>query len=427
MGEAKNSFICLIKSFLSTSMKFASARTPRKSSSRRSSMAVQEGRVRQHISAFECGGVKSKAISKSSSVAPLKNVKNLISKLETGLIMTNSEQKNNFLSSMGSTGAATMAAANLVRPSKFRHIYCLVSAADSLLIDGVVFPLNEKPIFDLNACFCAVAFRHKYFVFPWTPSSSSSSADAAAFTRTMPSSSSSSSSSMNAAVAVGTFDGVKLLDLKWNPHRSSELAFSGTGGSVQIWRVDGDEQQQQQQLCLTKTAHLQHTKDVHLVDWHPIVGDYLLSISSPDHKVVLWSADGRQVWQLAHPDLVGGVSWSADGSSLTTPCRDGFVRFFVDGDLRWTSDSAAEAVAVRQFRPHAAVYKLCQATILKDGRVFTSGSTKSSMREIALWEVSTTSTSSSLESTSVSSTSSSVSSTSSSVSSTSSSVSSEEP
>ena len=158
-------------------------------------MAVQEGRVRQHISAFECGGVKSKAISKSSSVAPLKNVKNLISKLETGFNITNSEQKNNFLSSMGSTGAATMAAANLVRPSKFRHIYCLVSAADSLLVDGVVFPLNEKPIFDLNDRFCAVAFRHKYFVFPWTPSSSSSSsADAAAvFT--------SSSSSMNAADA----------------------------------------------------------------------------------------------------------------------------------------------------------------------------------------------------------------------------------
>merc|ERR1711962_100003 len=304
MGEAKNSFICLIKSFLSTSMKFASARTPRKSSSRRSSMAVQEGRVRQHISAFECGGVKSKAISKSSSVAPLKNVKNLISKLETGFNITNSEQKNNFLSSMGSTGAATMAAANLVRPSKFRHIYCLVSAADSLLVDGVVFPLNEKPIFDLNDRFCAVAFRHKYFVFPFMPSSSSS---------------------MNAAVAVGTFDGVKLLDLKWNPHRSNELAFSGTGGSVQIWRVDGDEQQQQQQLCLTKTAHLQHTKDVHLVDWHPIVGDYLLSISSPDHKVVLWSADGRQVWQLAHPDLVGGVSWSLDGNSLATTSRDGFV------------------------------------------------------------------------------------------------------
>merc|ERR1711962_1730343 len=224
---------------------------------------------------------------------------------------------------------------------------------------------------------------------------------------------------MNAAVA--TFDGVKLLDLKWNPHRSNVLAFSGTGGSVQIWRVDGDDsaqqQQQQRQLCLTKTAHLQHTKDVHLVDWHPTTNDYLLSISSPDHKVVLWSADGRQVWQLAHPDLVGGISWSADGNSLTTTCRDGFVRFFVDGDLRWTSDSAAEAVAARQFRPHAAAYKLCQATILKDGRVFTSGSTKSSMREIALWEVSMTSTSSSFESSSVSATSSSVSSTSSSVSS----------
>ena len=362
-----------------------------------------DGGVSQRIAAFELHSrnASSKNISKTSSSfvsAPLKNVKNIISKLESGLTaFQNLEQKKTKLLSTLANPATT----HLVRPSKFRHIYSVASASLPFPPE-VAFLLNVKPILRVNHRFCALGVGHQFYVFEWRTATGSNPSSSAYPVPPTTSSNPAPTTSFGPA-ATGFFSGVKLLDLQWNSRWPDILAISGTGGEIQTWKCVvvtqpmQESQQQQQQLpsrppFLTRISSFRHSKDAHFIRWHPTASEILLAVLAPDHKIIFWnSIVGSQIAEIdAHPTFIGGIAWSnhpQEGGCLVTAAKDGIVRVFDCSAVKMATASKTSVVipAARQFRAHGCC-KAFDITVLKDGRVFTSGLTQSSMREIALWQ-----------------------------------------
>ena len=334
-------------------------------------MANLEGGVGQRIAAFEfhAKNSTSKIIAKTSSfMAPLKNVKNLISQLESKAALSLQTVERKKAQNLWS------ATTSLVRPSKFRHLFCAPSASLPLPPD-VSFPLNSQPICHLNERYCVVGVSHRFHVFEWRNASDSTSSNASSASSTLAFGSSS----------CAEFGGVRLLDIRWNPHGPDMLAFSGSGGAIGIWRCSSFSSVAQPP-SLTLVTSFRHSKDAHLVRWHPTSPEILVGVSAPDHRIAFY--DVVRSTQIAvigvHRDFICGVAWSRDGNHFVTFGKDGFVRFFDASCLSSGGGEVASLTLTTQFRAHSAIKPL-EVTLLKDGRVFSSGFTQTSMREIALW------------------------------------------
>merc|ERR1712168_1621050 len=191
---------------------------------------------------------------------------------------------------------------------------------------------------------------------------------------------------------MGDFGGLRLLDLRWNPHWPDIFAFSGTGGSIFIWRCAPNSAIRSssvaQQPTLTCVTSFRLSKDAHSIRWHPTTPEILVCVSAPDHRIVFYNAvTSTRIAVIetgSHGDFISGVAWSKDGRQLVTSCKDGFVRFFNTSGLSLGHGEERSLSVATQFRAHSA-RKSFEITLLKDGRVFTSGFTGTSMREIALW------------------------------------------
>uniref|UniRef100_A0A1A8A331 Coronin, actin binding protein, 1B n=1 Tax=Nothobranchius furzeri TaxID=105023 RepID=A0A1A8A331_NOTFU len=105
-----------------------------------------------------------------------------------------------------------------------------------------------------------------------------------------------------------------------------------------------------------------------------------LSISSGcDNVMCVWNVDtGELVYQIsnAHPDLIYSVSWNKDGSAVCTVCKDKALR--VIDPRRGTVLKVREKVHDGT-RPMRAVF-------LSDGKILTTGFSRMSERQLALWD-----------------------------------------
>ncbi|MEQ2172144.1 Coronin-1C [Goodea atripinnis] len=132
-----------------------------------------------------------------------------------------------------------------------------------------------------------------------------------------------------------------------------------------------------------------HSKRVGIVSWHPTARNVLLSagncenkpvfISGCDNQVVIWNVGtGEAMISLddMHPDVIFSVSWSRNGSLLCTACKDKKVRII---DPRKKKIVAEKDKAHEGARPMRAIF-------LADGNIFTTGFSRMSERQLALWK-----------------------------------------
>jgi len=77
-----------------------------------------------------------------------------------------------------------------------------------------------------------------------------------------------------------------------------------------------------------------------------------------------------------HPNLIQCISWNYDGSRFVTSCKDGQIRVI----------NPRNGEVLKQFKGHGGGTKSTQVTFLKNGMIFTTGFSKMSEREYALWD-----------------------------------------
>ncbi|EMR70077.1 putative coronin-6 protein [Eutypa lata UCREL1] len=174
-------------------------------------------------------------------------------------------------------------------------------------------------------------------------------------------------------------------DTDWNPFDDRVIASASDDGKVMIWQVpEGftlftDAEEPADVAPIAKFTG--HTRKVGQVVFNP-AAENILASASGDLSVKIWDiGSGSAVHALKHSDIIQSLSWNAAGSMLVTTSRDKKIRV-------WD---------VRQERPahegpgHEGAKNSRVVWLGEHNRFATTGFSKMSDRQLALWEPGSTS------------------------------------
>ncbi|KAM3823274.1 coronin-1A [Vipera latastei] len=256
-------------------------------------------------------------------------------------------------------GAGTMSR-KVVRSSKFRHVYGQPVKADQCYDDIRVSQMTWDGNFcSVNPQFLAIVVEASgggaFLVLPLSKTGRLDKAHPVASGHTAP-----------------------VLDVEWCPHNDHVIASSSEDCTVMVWSVpEGGLTRSLNEPLVTLEGH---SKRVGIVTWHPTAQNLLLSAGC-DNVVNVWDVSvGQAAISLdeLHPDVIYSAAWNQDGSLLCTACRDKHVRLF---DPRAGGTTANELPRAHEgSRP-------VRATTVKDGKLFTTGFSRMSERQVALWDL----------------------------------------
>lgn len=166
-----------------------------------------------------------------------------------------------------------------------------------------------------------------------------------------------------------------VLDIDWCPHNDQVIASGSEDCTVMVWQIPENGLT----LSLTEPVVILegHSKRVGIVAWHPTARNVLLSAGC-DNAIIIWNVGtGEALINLddMHSDMIYNVSWSRNGSLICTASKDKKVRVI---DPRKQEIVAEKEKAHEGARPMRAIF-------LADGNVFTTGFSRMSERQLALW------------------------------------------
>lgn len=164
-----------------------------------------------------------------------------------------------------------------------------------------------------------------------------------------------------------------VLDVQWCPHNDDVIASGSEDCTVKIWQIpDGGLIRNLEEPVVDLVAH---QRRVGLVVWHPTVQNILLS-GGADNKVFIWNVGtGESIVEIDFPEIPLSASWSLDGTKFVVSCKDRKLRVV---DPR-SGAILKEAGCHEGSKPVQVVY-------LKNGNFFTTGFSKMSERQYALWD-----------------------------------------
>lgn len=155
---------------------------------------------------------------------------------------------------------------------------------------------------------------------------------------------------------------------------------------VFMWRIDddafagwGDDKWEPEDFAPVGKLNAGGRK-VGQVEFHPTAANVLTSASG-DHLVRVWdieaSPDAATITLTGHKDSIQSIAWNSIGTTLATTCRDRKLRLF---------DPRAGTEAVRITEGHGGI-KGSRVVWLGDrDRIATTGFSRMSDRQLALWE-----------------------------------------
>ncbi|XP_045173053.1 coronin-6-like isoform X2 [Mercenaria mercenaria] len=164
-----------------------------------------------------------------------------------------------------------------------------------------------------------------------------------------------------------------VLDIKWCPHNDNVIASCGEDTTVKVWQIPDE-------VITTNITEpvvdlCAHQRRVHYIEWHPSALNLLLS-SGADHKIFLWNVGvGEVLVEMDLPDLCLSMSFNYDGTQFVTTCKDKKMRIFETRTGKMLKEKQAHDGS-----------KPAQAVFLKDNKIFTTGFSKMSERQYALWD-----------------------------------------
>ncbi|XP_069713388.1 coronin-1B [Phaenicophaeus curvirostris] len=167
-----------------------------------------------------------------------------------------------------------------------------------------------------------------------------------------------------------------VLDIEWCPHDDHVIASGSEDCTVMVWQIP--ENGLSQPLTEPVVVLEGHSKRVGIIAWHPTAQNVLLSAGC-DNVVLIWNVGtSEELYRLdgLHPDLIYSVSWSRDGSRFCTACKDKSIRVI---------DPRRGTVVAEKERAHEGARPM-RAIFLADGKIFTTGFSRMSERQLALWD-----------------------------------------
>ncbi|KAI8985629.1 microtubule binding protein [Trametes punicea] len=178
-----------------------------------------------------------------------------------------------------------------------------------------------------------------------------------------------------------------VLDTDWSPFNDAVVASAGEDGKTLIWKVessafegwglDGWEPQDFDPVARIDVS----PRRVGHVLFHPTANN-VLATSTGDHVVKLWdlsNPEGARSVLGGHGDAIQSIAWNPTGTTLVTTCRDRKIRLF---------DPRAGPDPVRVGEGHGGIKGARVAWMGDRDRIVTTGFSKMSDRQVAMWDTS---------------------------------------
>uniref|UniRef100_A0A9J8ABA8 Coronin n=2 Tax=Cyprinus carpio carpio TaxID=630221 RepID=A0A9J8ABA8_CYPCA len=167
-----------------------------------------------------------------------------------------------------------------------------------------------------------------------------------------------------------------VLDIDWCPHNDQVIASGSEDCTVMVWQIpeNGLVTSMPEPVVVLEG----HSKRVGIVTWHPTARNVLLSAGC-DNVIIIWNVGtGEAIITLEdmHPDIIFSVCWNRNGSLICTACKDKKVRVI---------DPRKEDIVAEKDKAHEGARPI-RAIFLSDGKVFTTGFSRMSERQLALWD-----------------------------------------
>ncbi|EHK41139.1 uncharacterized protein TrAtP1_004556 [Trichoderma atroviride] len=171
-----------------------------------------------------------------------------------------------------------------------------------------------------------------------------------------------------------------VLDTDWNPFNDHIIASASEDGKVFIWEVPQDFSLYTDAEVIPDVSPVSklggHTRKVGQVLFNP-AAENILASASGDFTIKLWDVGtGQSHLTLQHTDIVQSLSWNASGNLLVTTSRDKKIRVW---DVR-------QEKPVHESAGHTGAKNSRAVWLGEHNRFATTGFSKMSERQIALWE-----------------------------------------
>ncbi|XP_068616711.1 coronin-1C-A [Brachionichthys hirsutus] len=168
-----------------------------------------------------------------------------------------------------------------------------------------------------------------------------------------------------------------VLDIEWCPHNDQVIASSSEDCTVMVWQIpeNGLLTPMSEPVVVLEG----HSKRVGIITWHPTARNVLLSAGC-DNNVIIWNVGtGEALITLEdmHPDVIYSAGWNRDGSLICTTCKDKALRVI---------DPRKEIIIAEKERAHDGARPM-RAIFLSDGNILTTGFSRMSERQLALWNM----------------------------------------
>uniref|UniRef100_A0A8C3AXW6 Coronin n=1 Tax=Cyclopterus lumpus TaxID=8103 RepID=A0A8C3AXW6_CYCLU len=167
-----------------------------------------------------------------------------------------------------------------------------------------------------------------------------------------------------------------VLDIEFCPHNDNIIASGSEDCSVMIWEIPEGGLTAPLTDPVVKLDG--HSKRVGILSWHPTAHNVLLSAGC-DNVVILWNvARGEAVVRIdsVHTDLIYSACWNRDGSKILTSCKDKTMRVL---------DPRKGTVLIEKEKPHEGS-RPTRAVFVSDGKILSTGFSRMSERQVALWD-----------------------------------------
>ncbi len=165
-----------------------------------------------------------------------------------------------------------------------------------------------------------------------------------------------------------------VLDISFCPHNDNLIASASEDCTVKVWEIPNGGLTKNLPDCVADLVA--HQRRVGVIAWHPSAYLVLLSAGS-DNKVFVWNVATAEILTELdmHPDMIYSAVWNHNGSKIATTCKDKQIRVY---DPR-------SGKVICEGKGHQAT-KPMRAIFMRDGRLFTTGFSRSSERQYALWD-----------------------------------------
>ncbi|XP_053688153.1 coronin-1A-like [Sabethes cyaneus] len=240
-----------------------------------------------------------------------------------------------------------------VRPSKFRHVYGLPTRKECCYTDiSVVRSGNDGNFCAVNPTFLAIVADTTFVVIPINQTGRID---------------------FQCCKVIGHTG--QILDLKWNPFDDNMIASASDDCTIKIWKIPEGGLTSNLSECMVELVG--HKRKVMHIEWHPTASNVLISAGF-DHLICVWDIGSSDKPLLnvinCHVDMIYSLTINRDGSLIATTSKDKKLRII----------EPRSGIVVSEGVCHMGT-KCSKAVFLDNNRILTTGFSRHSDRQYAVW------------------------------------------